>query len=124
METVLVLVLSFTAAVTGAYAASPDAENTVVINLSNEGQHSVLHSSSFEAKDGQILTLKITSSIKGAADLFLFSPSNQEQRIPIGGNSETKTIPWAAAAKPKPFLYQKADGPTTAQAFSTVELSL
>ena len=89
----LVLALSFTAAVTGAYAASPDAENTVVINLSNEGQHSVLHSSSFEAKDGQILTLKITSSIKGAADLFLFSPSNQEQRIPIGGNSETKTIP-------------------------------
>ncbi|MDU4977733.1 MAG: M56 family metallopeptidase, partial [Hungatella hathewayi] len=89
----LVLVLSFTAAVTGAYAASPDAENTVVINLSNEGQHSVIHSSSFEAKDGQILTLKITSSIKGAADLFLFSPSNQEQRIPIGGNSETKTIP-------------------------------
>ena len=67
-------------------------EGAVVINLSSEGKNNIMHSSSFVAKSGQFLTLEITSSIKGGADLFLFSPSKQEQRITIGGRSETKTI--------------------------------
>lgn len=65
---------------------------TVVINLTSKGQNSLIHSSSFQANDGQVLTLDITSTIKGTVDLFLFSPSHQEQRITIGGNDDTKTI--------------------------------
>lgn len=101
------------AAFTGAYAAVPEAaapehieessltadstvskkEGTVVINLSNnKDQKSIINSSSFEAKDGQVLTLEIKSTITGTVDLFLFSPSYQEQRITIGGDDDTKTI--------------------------------
>lgn len=93
---------------TGAYAAAAnDAEpnniaesntashgtDTVVINLSNnKGQNSLIHSSSFQASDGQVLTLKIKSTIKGTVDLVLFSPSYKEQRITMDGNDDTKTI--------------------------------
>lgn len=101
------------AAFTGAYAAVPESvapehieessltadstvskkEGTVVINLSNnKDQKSIINSSSFEAKDGQVLTLEIKSTITGTVDLFLFSPSYQEQRITIGGDDDTKTI--------------------------------
>ena len=88
----LVFALTFGAAAFGAYNVAPGEEGAVVINLSSEGKNNIMHSSSFEAKSGQFLTLEITSSIKGGADLFLFSPSKQEQRITIGGRSETKTI--------------------------------
>lgn len=93
---------------TGAYAATANdvkpnniAESntagqgtgTVVINLSNnKGQNSLIHSSSFQASDGQVLTLKIKSTIKGTVDLVLFSPSYKEQRITMDGNDDTKTI--------------------------------
>ena len=77
----------------GLTVTDPDPNDMIVIDLSDEGQKCIVHSSGFEAKDGQILTLEITSSINGSVDLFLFSPSNQEQRITMGGSSETKTIP-------------------------------
>lgn len=93
---------------TGAYAAAPDhaetktnVENdngspknsTVVIDISNsKDQKNLIHSSSFQAVDGQILTLEIKSNIKGTVDLFLFSPSFQEQRITIGGRDDTITV--------------------------------
>lgn len=106
---VLAVVLSFGATFMGAYAASDtyaasgtyatsethaasDVKGTVVIDLSSNGRTSITQSSSFEAESGQILTLEITSSIKGAVDLFLFSPSNEEQRITFGGSDETKTV--------------------------------
>lgn len=89
----LVFSLSIGATVLGAYAASPDEKGTVVINLSNEGKKNIMHSSGFEAQSGQVLILEIQSSIKGATDLFLFSPSKQEQRITIEGHNETKVIP-------------------------------
>lgn len=97
----LTAALLCSAAYTGAYAAVSNdgaanniAEtNTVVINLSNnKDQKSLIHSSSFQAGDGQVLTLEIESTIEGTVDLFLFSPSYQEQRITIGGNDDTKTI--------------------------------
>lgn len=89
----LVLALSFGITAFGAYSTAPDAAGDVVMNLSSEGKNSILHSSSFEAKSGQTLTLDITSSVKGSVDLFLFSPSGQEQRITMGGKDEKKTIP-------------------------------
>lgn len=76
----------------------PDTKGTVVLNLSNnEGQKNIVHSSSFEAHDGQVLTLEITSNISGTVDLVLFSPHiqgqlNQEHRITFGGSDETKTV--------------------------------
>lgn len=107
-STVLTVTLLCTAAYTGAYAASTNemmpntiAENndavnaadSVVINLSNnKNQTSLIHSSSFQASDGQVLTLEIKSNIKGSVDLFLFSPTYEEQRIILGGNDDTKTI--------------------------------
>ena len=105
-STVLTAALLCTAAYTGAYAAVPhdaadhtsdentagSAEGTVVINLSSMGQNCLIHSSSFQASDGQVLTLEIQSTVKGNVDLFLFSPSFQEQRITIGGGDDTKTI--------------------------------
>ena len=88
---------SDTYAASGTYAtsethAASDVKGTVVIDLSSNGRTSITQSSSFEAESGQILTLEITSSIKGAVDLFLFSPSNEEQRITFGGSDETKTV--------------------------------
>lgn len=106
--------IAFTAALmcmatfTGAYAAgadygapttaaqsnaASDTKGTVVIDLSNDkGQNSLIHSSSFKAIDGQVLTLDIKSTIKGSVDLFLFSPTHQEQQITLDGKDDTKTI--------------------------------
>lgn len=106
--------IAFTAALmcmatfTGAYAAgadygepttaaqsnaASDTKGTVVIDLSNDkGQNSLIHSSSFKASDGQVLTLDIKSTIKGSVDLFLFSPTHQEQQITLDGKDDTKTI--------------------------------
>lgn len=102
-STLLTVTLLCSTVFTGAYAAVPDnivldtaTENTgdtVVINLSNnKDQKSIIHSSSFEASDGQVLTLEIESTITGTVDLFLFSPTFQEQRITIGSGNDTKTI--------------------------------
>lgn len=105
-STVLTAALLCTATYTGAYAAVPheaadhtsdentagSADGTVVINLSSMDQNCLIYSSSFQASDGQVLTLEIKSTIEGTVDLFLFSPSFQEQRITIGGGDDTKTI--------------------------------
>lgn len=108
LSLILTVTLLCAASFTGVYAAASDhtvsnkitenniassAADTVVLNLSNnKDQTNLIHSSSFQASDGQVLTLEIKSTIKGTVDLFLFSPSNQEQRITIGGNDETKTV--------------------------------
>lgn len=109
ITTALTVTLLCLSTYTGAYAAatppkapitSPEStpisqeSDTIVINLSSApDQKSLIHSSSFEADDGQELTLKIESTISGTVDLFLFSPSRQEQRITIDGSSSTQTIP-------------------------------
>ena len=96
------------ASFSGVYAAAPNdvvqnsitdngisvqAEDGVVINLSNpKDQTCLIHSSSFQAKDGQVLTLNVKSDIKGTVDFFLFSPSYQEQRITFQGNDDTVTV--------------------------------
>lgn len=57
----------------------------------------IAQSGSFHAEAGQTLTLTITSSIKGgSADFFLFDPNGKEQRITIGAENMTKTIPLSA----------------------------
>lgn len=102
-STMLTAIFLCMATVTGAYAAAnPDtvdantdtaAVGTVVINLSNNnGQTNLIHSSSFEASDGQVLTLETKSTIKGTVNLVLFSPSYQEQRITFGGSNDTVTV--------------------------------
>lgn len=94
--TLLLTVMLLCAAVfTGAYAATAEdgVSDGAVINLTNNpGQTNIIHSSSFEAEDGQVLTLEIKSNVKGSVDLFLFSPSYEEQRITIGGSDETRTV--------------------------------
>lgn len=93
---------------TGAYGAGPnetvpdsmvqnntagDTTDTVVINLiNNEGQNSLIHSSGFEADDGQVLTLEVKSTIVGTVNLTLFSPTFEQQKITLGGNDETISI--------------------------------
>lgn len=72
--------------------ADSDAKGTVVINLNSNGRKNLINSSSFKARAGQVLTLEIKSTINGSVDLFLFSPSNKEQRITLGGNNDTKTV--------------------------------
>lgn len=71
------------------------AEGNVVLNLANHaGQHNIAESGSFQAEDNQILTLHITSDLKGGSvNLFLFTPDGEEQRIIIGSESMTKEIP-------------------------------
>lgn len=70
-------------------------ESSVVMNLTNHaGQRNIAESGSFQAEDNQILTLTVTSDIKGGAvDLFLFDPNGNEQRITIGSADITKEIP-------------------------------
>lgn len=101
------LALCFGGLFTGVYAANADQmkENTagtnsvsesagdIVFRLTSNGQNAITKSGSFEAADGQILTLTIQSDLKGGSvDFFLFSPDYKEQRIKINGSDETKTI--------------------------------
>ena len=68
-----------------------------VINLSNGKRDSITHSGSFDAKDDQVLTLTIQSDIKGgSADIILFSPNHEEQRITVTDSDVTKTIELSA----------------------------
>jgi hypothetical protein len=68
-------------------------EKTKFFQLSNKGGKNVVQSGSFQAKDGQKLTINTTSDIKGGTvDLFLFSPSGKEQDITFGGSDSTKTV--------------------------------
>ena len=61
-------------------------EIDAVINLRNRnGQHNISESGSFVAEADQLLTLRITSSIRGGeVDLFLFAPDGTEHRFTIG----------------------------------------
>lgn len=101
------LALCFGGLFTGVYAANADQmkENTagtnsvsesagdIVFRLTSNGQNAITKSGSFEAADGQILTLTIQSDLKGGSvDFFLFSPDYKEQRIKINGSDETKII--------------------------------
>ncbi len=70
----------------------PSERNPFFQVISKNGK-SVNHSGSFKAKAGQVLIITATSSIKGGTvDLFLFSPSYQEERITFGDENETRTI--------------------------------
>jgi hypothetical protein len=71
-----------------------NADGNVVINLvNNSNQTNIAKSGSFQAENGQTLTLNITSDIKGGTvDLFLFDPNGKEQRITIGSTDVTKEI--------------------------------
>lgn len=63
------------------------------MNLSNKNAFNISESGSFQAEDNQVLTLNITSTIKGGSvDLFLFDPNNKEQRITIGSADAAKEI--------------------------------
>lgn len=76
-------------------AAGTVLEGNVVIDLaSHPGQANIAESGSFQAEGSQVLTLAITSDIKGgSADFFLFDPSGKEQRITIGSEDMIKEIP-------------------------------
>lgn len=69
-------------------------EGNVVINFTNNAtQTNIAESGSFQAENNQILTLNVTSDIKGGAvDLFLFDPNGKEQHITIGSANITKEI--------------------------------
>lgn len=69
-------------------------QGNAVIDLSNQsGQDNIIQSGSFQAENNQILTLDITSSIKGGTvDLFLFAPDGKEQRITVGSSNTKKEI--------------------------------
>ena len=69
-------------------------QGNVVIDLANHpGQRNIAESGSFQAEDGQRLTLEITSDIEGGSvDLFLFDPNGIEQRITIESVNMMKTI--------------------------------
>lgn len=69
------------------------AGNTVINLTNNTNQTNIAESGSFQAENNQILTLHITSDIKGGSvDLFLFDPNGREQRITIGSAEITKEI--------------------------------
>lgn len=68
-------------------------DGNTVMNLSNKNAFNISESGSFQAEDNQVLTLNITSTIKGGSvDLFLFDPNNKEQRITIGSADAAKEI--------------------------------
>ena len=57
----------------------------------------VASSGSFQARDGQMLTISVESSIKGGTvDLSLFSPSFNEQQFTFGGANRTVTVTLSA----------------------------
>lgn len=60
--------------------------------VSKNGKN-IANSGGFFAKAGQKLTITAESSIKGGTvDLFLFSPSNTEQRFTFDSNNKTVTV--------------------------------
>jgi len=64
-----------------------------VIEISNNGQRNISQSSSFRAAMNQTLILEIKSTIiGGSVNFFLFSPSNEEQRITIHDTKDTDEI--------------------------------
>lgn len=67
-------------------AALETPEDGVVIKVKNRsGQRNVSESGFFAAESGQVLTLEITSTIRGGlVDLFLFAPDGTEHRFTIG----------------------------------------
>ena len=79
------------------YAGDPGYLNNItglpVIELKKENAYSITESGSFSAEDNQTLSLKIKSNIKNStADLFLFDPTGNEQRITIGSAPINKDI--------------------------------
>ncbi|MDD3251423.1 MAG: hypothetical protein PHV18_02565 [Lachnospiraceae bacterium] len=74
--------------------SSYEVSGNIVMSLTNNiDQTNIAESGSFQAENNQILTLDITSDIKGGTvDLFLFSPNGKEQRITIGSTNITKDI--------------------------------
>lgn len=74
-------------------------DRIIDINTTYTGNKNIAKSGSFEAKDGQSLSFKISSDIKdGSVDIFLFSPSGEEQRITLDPTtgSMLKDIPLSA----------------------------
>lgn len=79
----------------GAQPSQTDTQTkgTTVFDLFNGDGTSITESSSFMAKNGDVLTIEITSNISGGqVDLFLFSPDKVEQKISIVNAIESKTI--------------------------------
>lgn len=69
--------ISITATVKDGEEALPHNTLNSVFSISNNpGQTSVTQSGSFYAKEGQKLTIKVTTISGGTVDLFLFSPNN------------------------------------------------
>jgi len=65
-------------------------DDNIVINLSNAENRQISRAGSFQARDNQILILRITSSIiGGTVDLFLFAPDGTEHRITVGATALT-----------------------------------
>lgn len=68
-------------------------DKVISINTTLTGNHNISESGAFEAKDGQSLSFKISSGIKGGSvDIFFFSPSGEEHRITLTPDTETENI--------------------------------
>ena len=66
---------------------------SVVFDFVNKNSKNVIGSGSFNAEEGQTLSLKVLSDIKGGSvDLFLFDPNGKEQRFTIENSDFTKEI--------------------------------
>ncbi len=76
-------------------AEKSSVQGNVVMDLSNHvDQKNIAESGSFQAESNQILTIIVTSDIKGGGvDLFLFDPNGKEQRITIGSSDMIQEIP-------------------------------
>lgn len=70
-------------------------QGNVVMDLANHAnQKNIAESGSFQAMANQILTITVTSTIKGGTvELFLFDPYGKERRITIGASHMTEEIP-------------------------------
>lgn len=70
---------------------------TAAFALDSQGGTSITQSGSFEAEDGQTLTILAHSTIRGGTvDLFLFSPGGTEQRVTVGGEDMTREVTLSA----------------------------
>ncbi len=66
---------------------------SLVFDFDNKNLKNVIGSGSFNAEEGQTLSLKVLSDIKGGSvDLFLFDPNGKEQRFRIENSDFTKEI--------------------------------
>lgn len=95
----LTLMIGIGGVFTGAYAsASKDLPSgDIVFQLTNNEHNGITKSDSFEAEDGQVLTITIQSDIRGGTvNLFLFSPDNKQHSITVSDSDETKTIALSA----------------------------